>query len=130
MKKRLLLLFIFIFVISNVNAAIIADHNAVIAFDNGDIPSYWIEQVKSERFLIQFPGRSHSQQLVGDFDDNINTVFIGGLEKLEDMDSIYQVDIQCDLNDLSSSNGALRFIKGQYSGSSWGAGSGQYSAFG
>ncbi|MBT7169522.1 hypothetical protein HN908_00540, partial [Candidatus Woesearchaeota archaeon] len=126
MKKRLLLLFIFIFVISNVNAAIIADHNAVIAFDNGDIPSYWIEQVKSERFLIQFPGRSHSQQLVGDFDDNINTVFIGGLEKLEDMDSIYQVDIQCDLNDLSSSNGALRFIKGQYSGSSWGAGSGQY----
>jgi hypothetical protein len=94
-------------------AAIIADHQAVLDFDSGNIPSFWIEEVKNQGILIHIPGRSHAQQLVGDLDgDPISQ--IGGLKTLESMDPTYAVEIQCDLADLPAS-GALRILKGQYS---------------
>ena len=115
--KKLVLLFIVLVFISSVNAAIIADHNAVIAFDNGDIPDYWINEVKNQQLMIQMPGRSHAQQLVGDFDDSSPST-IGGLEMIEDLDSRFQVNVQCNPNNLPTSN-ALKIVKGQHIGSSW-----------
>lgn len=120
--KKLVLLFLFVFFVSSVNAAIIADHNAAVAFDNGDIPLYWIEKVKEDRLLIQFPGRSHAQQLSGDFEGNLDT--IGGLEMVEDLNSTYQVNIACNPNSLSSSD-ALKIVKGQYISGLWRAAPGQ-----
>lgn len=96
----------------SVSTNIVVDHNAVLDFDAGNIPDYWIEQVKSQGILIHLPGRSHAQQYVGDFDgDPIS--HIGGLEALEDIDPKYNVEIQCDMANLPS-NGALRIVKGQY----------------
>ncbi|MCD4759753.1 hypothetical protein K8R33_02615 [archaeon] len=118
MKKGVIFILLFLICVSFVDAVIIADHNAVIAFDNGDIPDYWIEQVKSQKIMIQMPGRSHAQQLVGDFDGS-PVMSIGGLEMLEDLDSNYQVNIQCNPNSLPSDT-ALKVVKGQYLGSSWG----------
>lgn len=102
---------------STTSSAIIADHNAVIEFDNGDIPDYWIEEVKNQNFLIQFPGRSHSQQLSGDFDDSSPDT-IGGLEMLEDIDPKYNFEVQCFPYSFVESN-SLRFVKAQHDGNQW-----------
>jgi len=123
MKVLIFSIFLLLICINFVDAAIIADHNAVLEFDNGSIPNYWINEVKNQRLLIQFPGRSHAQQLVGDFEE-IPPDTIGGLEMLEDLDSTYQVNITCNPNDITPRD-ELRVVKGQYIGGSWGAGPGQ-----
>jgi len=92
--------------------AIVVDHNAVLDFDAGNIPDYWIEEVKNQGILIHIPGRSHAQQFVGDLDGS-PIRHIGGLKTLEGMDPTYAVAIQCDLADLPA-GGALRILKGQY----------------
>ncbi len=56
---------------------IIADHKAVEAFE--DIPLYWINQVK--KMHIYFAGASHSD------------AYRGGLTRLEDSNSVYQVNV-------------------------------------
>ena len=95
-----------------VSGTVVVDHRAVLDFDAGNIPAFWIAEVKRQGILIHIPGRSHAQQLVGDLDgDPIRT--IGGLETLESIDPTYAVEIQCELADLPA-GGALRILKGQY----------------
>ncbi|MBE0565048.1 MAG: hypothetical protein IH621_03760 [Krumholzibacteria bacterium] len=91
---------------------VVVDHRAVLDFDAGNIPAFWIEEVKRQGILIHIPGRSHAQQLVGDLDGD-PVLTIGGLETLEDLDPTYNVEIQCALEDLPA-GGALRIVKGQY----------------
>ncbi len=115
--KKLVLLIVLCLYIDFASAAIIADHNAVIDFDQGNIPDYWIEQVKDQGILLQIPGRSHAQQIVGDLDGDI-IQYEGGLRELMFLDSKYNVQIDCHYNDLISNN-SLRILKGQFSGTSW-----------
>jgi hypothetical protein len=90
---------------------IVVDHRAVRDFDAGNIPAFWIEEVKRQGILIHFPGRSHAKQIVGDFDGAVD--HRGGLKTLEDTNPTYTVAIACDLADLPA-GGALRILKGQY----------------
>jgi len=98
-------------------APIVVNHTSVEEFDDGLIPDYWINQVKSRGMIFHLTGQSHGQQLIGDEDDG-SPDCIGGLEALEDLDSKYSVQVKCDLNDLNQSN-ALHILKGQYISSSW-----------
>ena len=91
---------------------IVVDHRAVLDFDEGNIPRFWIDEVKRQGILIHIPGRSHAQQFVGDLDGS-PVSHVGGLETLEDADPTYNVEIRCDLDDLPA-GGALRIVKGQY----------------
>ena len=91
----------------------VADHRAVLAFDRGEIPAHWIDEVARQGILIHLPGRSHAQQLVGDLDGE-PVGHVGGLETLERERPAYPVAIACALADLPAS-GALRILKGQYS---------------
>jgi hypothetical protein len=117
MKKRLIFSIVLLLCISFVDAAaIIADHNAIVAFDNGDIPAYWIEQVKSQNMTIHMPGESHGNQLYGVLGDSSCP---GGLELLETSSGgTYNVEIECNYSSLNEGN-ALRILKGQYKSGSW-----------
>ena len=119
-KARLVLTVASILTLTGLASAvpIIANHTAVEEFDDGLIPEHWIDQVKSRGIVFHLTGESHAQQLVGDGDDAGGPGCIGGLEALENLDSKYNVQVACDMDDLTESN-ALRVVKGQYIGSSW-----------
>ena len=86
-----------------VSTQIIADHNAVAAFDN--IPQYWIDEVK--KMQLGYVGESHSEG-----------VRIG-VQLVEDSDAKYSVDVTARPAVASSAN--LRvFAQFPNNGTSWG----------
>jgi hypothetical protein len=70
------LIYIILFIPFLASAQIVADHNAVDEF--GDIPSNWIDSVKTK--WVSFPGESHAAGL------------LVGLDSLEGRDGTYAVD--------------------------------------
>ena len=80
---------------------IIVDHNAVDDFENGLIPSYWIDEAK--KLFISFPGESHSSGLPN------------GLDDLEALDNTYNVERL----DISESDQHLRFRNSMNPGTGW-----------
>ncbi|MDD5749977.1 MAG: putative metal-binding motif-containing protein, partial [Patescibacteria group bacterium] len=93
-----------------ISGSIVVDHNAVLDFDAGNIPDYWIEQVKSQRILIHLPGRSHSGQYTGPV---YGRTELGGLKLLEQSQPSYTSHIACGLEMLPDQNG-LHVIVGSY----------------
>ena len=86
-----------------VSTQIIADHNAVAAFDN--IPQYWIDEVK--KMQLGYIGESHSEGI------RI------GVQLVEDLDAKYSVDVTARPTGASSTN--LRvFAEFPNGGTSWG----------
>ncbi|MFH1327078.1 MAG: dockerin type I domain-containing protein [archaeon] len=126
-KRRVFFLFgliLFFSLLSNVSSLLLVNHTAVDDFDAGNIPSYWIDQVKQSNMVIHLPGQSHAQQFTGDKDgEPPNSCLLpegyGGLEQLEILYPEYSVQVDCSLSNLNEAN-ALHVVKGQYTGSSWG----------
>jgi len=102
--------------INFVNAElIIVNHNAVDDFNAGNIPDYWINQIKEQNLLVHWVGQSHSMQIVT---RPTEPQVYGGLELLEQIDPKYAVEIECKLTNVDETN-VLRIVKGQYMYGRW-----------